>query len=177
MALTPLATKADLALYMQTAEGALPAGADLALSIASDLVREAARNDFQRATSTVILYPDEGGWVTLPGRPVVSVASVQADGEALSDIQRRRDKVYVGRRTKEATVTYTHGYAIVPGIARAVTLAAASRILTNPSDLRQQTVGGLNVTFATETVGAALSQKETDDLARFRGASGTVSFR
>lgn len=44
-------------------------------------------------------------------------------------------------------VVYTHGYAVVPGDIKAVTYGACSRVIYNPSGLRQETVGAISVTY------------------------------
>lgn len=38
----------------------------------------------------------------------------------------------------------------------------------HPSDLRQEPVGSVNVTYAAETIGASLAPIERDQLARYR---------
>lgn len=44
-------------------------------------------------------------------------------------------------------VVYTHGYATVPGDIKAVAYGVTSRIMYNPSGLRQETVGAISVTY------------------------------
>lgn len=71
-------------------------------------------------------------------------------------------------------VTYTHGYATVPADVRAIVLTLAGRVLTNPSDLRQESVGSVSVTYAAETIGASLAPIERDQLARYRPRAAVV---
>lgn len=44
-------------------------------------------------------------------------------------------------------VVYTHGYEVVPGDIKAVAYGACSRVIYNPSGLRQETVGAISVTY------------------------------
>lgn len=57
---------------------------------------------------------------------------------------------------------------LLPGDVLAVVLTAAQRVLSNPGDLRQETVGSISVTYAAETIGASLSVADKDLLARYR---------
>jgi hypothetical protein len=44
-------------------------------------------------------------------------------------------------------VVYSHGYSTIPGDIKAVVYGVASRIMYNPSGLRQETVGAISVTY------------------------------
>ncbi|MFF7408704.1 hypothetical protein [Streptomyces lydicus] len=77
------------------------------------------------------------------------------------------ERLYVGG-CAPVSVTFTHGYASVPGDVVAVVLTAAQRVLTNPNDLRQETVGSVSVTYAAETIGASLSPADRDLLKDYR---------
>ena len=165
--MTALATTADLALWLQMDESALPAGAPSALEMVSDIVRAEARQSFVRTTTTFTTYALDG-YVHLPQRPIVSVDSVTYEGGAQVDWKPFNDRLYVGYQTEPLTVTFTHGYSAVPGDVKAVVLAATARVLGNPHDLRQETVGSVSVTYAAETIGASLSPADKDMLARYR---------
>lgn len=167
MALPPLATVADLAAHMQVDPGTLPANAATVLDQVSAIVRKQAKNQFVRRTTTLMRTPVEGV-VRLPLRPVVRVDAVTREG---SPVEFRWDdeteRLFVSG-CAPVTVTFTHGYAEVPGDVAAVALSAAQRILSNPNDLRQETVGAVSVTYAAETIGASLSQVDKDLLGRYR---------
>lgn len=177
MALPALATVDDLAGWMQVDPGTLPASTASTLNMVSAIVRAEARTGFTRSTSTVTLYPVCGNgcsqhYVDLPQRPVVSVGAVTRDGQGVQwSLQRDRLSV-VG--CEVVSVTFTYGYASVPGDVLAVVLTAAQRVLTNPTDLRQETVGSVSVTYAAETIGASLSQADKDLLARYRRRAAVV---
>ena len=81
MALPDLAVAADL-----TARGITPGPIHtVMLAVASSLVREAAGAPILETDSTVSLWAlDCTQWLTLPGKPVTAVTSVEVDGEALT---------------------------------------------------------------------------------------------
>ncbi|MGW6754525.1 hypothetical protein [Streptomyces sp. NPDC055006] len=106
--------------------------------------------------------------MTLPLRPVVSVDSVTRDGVPVDFAwDDETERLCVGG-CAPVSVAFTYGYAQVPGDVVAVVLTAAQRVLTNPNDLRQETVGSVSVTYAAETIGASLSPADKDLLARYR---------
>ncbi|MFJ1789543.1 hypothetical protein ACIOML_35195 [Streptomyces anulatus] len=175
MALPALATVDELAAWMQREPAELPEGAALALDTASAIVRSEARQRFTRGTSTVALSLQDQV-VTLPQRPVVSVELVRAGGRELHPDEYRlwRDELWFTGSYGSAVVTYSHGYAEVPATVRAIVLTLAGRVLTNPSDLRQESVGSVSVTYAAETIGASLAPIERDQLARYRPRAAVV---
>jgi len=176
MALPPLATVDQLAEWMQVDVSSLPASAESALSAVSAIVRKEARNSFRRSTTTLVRTP-RCGVVTLPLRPVVSVDSVTRDGAPVEWEWDDEDETLSVSGCAPVSVTFTHGYAEVPGDVLAVVLTAAQRVLTNPQDLRQETVGSISVTYAAETIGASLSQADKDLLARYRRTASVVRLK
>ncbi|MFZ3595451.1 hypothetical protein [Streptomyces sp. BH104] len=166
MSLPALATPAQLAAWLQTTEAELPANASAVLDMVSAIVRAEARQNFGRAQTTVTLYPADG-YVTLPQRPVVSVDSVTRNGAPFADFQLRGDRLHLNG-CEPVSATYTAGYLVTPGDVLAVVLTAAQRVLSNPNDLRQETVGSVSVTYAAETIGASLAPADKDLLARYR---------
>lgn len=55
-----------------------------------------------------------------------------------------------------------------PDDVKSVVLAVAGRVVTNPSDVRQEAVGSESVTYATETIGVQLTELDRKDLRRYR---------
>lgn len=55
--------------------------------------------------------------------------------------------VYGLQPNQVVDVVYSHGYAVVPGDIKAVAYGVCSRIMFNPSGLRQETVGAISVTY------------------------------
>lgn len=167
MALPALATVSQLEGWMQVEPGTLPASAATTLDIVSAIVRKEARNTFTRRTTTLSRTPVEGV-VRLPLRPVVSVDAVTRDGAPVDFVwDPETERLSVSGCTA-VSATFTHGYGEVPGDVLAVVLTAAQRVLGNPRDLRQETVGSLSVTYAAETIGASLSQADKDLLKDYR---------
>lgn len=117
MALPDLAVSADL-----TARGVTPTSVHTAmLAVASSVVRAAAGSPILETNSTVSLSA-WGGWLLpLPGMPVQSVATVEIDGEAVTDYK-LVDSAHLwrqcgwGHECEPVTVevTMTHGLPAVP---------------------------------------------------------------
>lgn len=117
MALAPLATAVHLDL-----KGADVSNAelvDLMLNAASWIIREAAGNVISQVTSTIKLMAPVGRWLPLPG-PVISVAAVVVDGQAVTDWKLlngmlwRRGGWRPWCEPVQVQVTLTHGLAEVP---------------------------------------------------------------
>lgn len=107
------ATSSDLASRMQRefteAEATL---LDKLLADATAyLQREIGQHVYPQKTVTFTDWPSSG-WVDLPQWPVISVASVQRDGEAI-DFDERLGRVRV-RGDEKVDVTFTYGYAECP---------------------------------------------------------------
>ncbi|MGW1277587.1 hypothetical protein ACWD4V_11615 [Streptomyces tsukubensis] len=179
MVLPPLATLDQLAGWMQRERAELPAGAALVLDVASSVVRGEARQGFTRGTSAVALEP-RGQLVVLPQRPVISVQRVIRGGRMLDpgEYRWRNAELWLHQLGHGPVyVTYTHGYATVPGDVLAVVLTLAARVLGNPRDLRQESVGSVSVTYSAETIGASLAPADRDLLARYRRRVAVVKLR
>lgn len=176
MTLPALATVEELAAWMQREPAELPESAPLVLDTASAIVRAEARTRFTKGTTTVALRSRDRV-VVLPQRPVVSVQLVRATGRVLrpDEYQLWRDELTLPAVvTGPVVVTYTHGYDAVPADVRAIVMTLAGRVLTNPSDIRQESVGSVSVTYAAETIGASLAPIERDQLARYRPRAAVV---
>ncbi|MFE3495264.1 hypothetical protein ACFXOS_19695 [Streptomyces sp. NPDC059175] len=120
MALDPLATVADLDIRGLVIEPGEETLAGTFLDVASTAVREAAGVPISQTTSTVTLEGEAGQWLTLPGLPVISVTSVELDGEPVTDWRLRTSRLWRAAGwtacdgPSEVEVTYTHGLAVVP---------------------------------------------------------------
>jgi hypothetical protein len=200
MPLPSLVTVADFAQRLGrtfTPEQELQAQA--LLDDASSVVRAYVRLDISRATTTDTftmrrvdpLRHGCAGAVTLPQRPIEAVTAVVVDGVATadwwldgSDLLLRAwswDQPPAAHQPPQATVTYTHGWDPVPGDIQAIVMAAANRVIVNPSSLRSETVGGESVTYLIpnggEALGILLSELEKRALRAYRRTSGTVRLR
>lgn len=120
MALTPLATIADI-----TARGVTVAANEepvvtAALDAASAAVRAAAGSTISEHTDTVTLAGTCSPRLALPGAPVTAVSEVLVDGEPVSDYRLSGGVLWrsagwqSGPEPSEVTVTYTHGLPVVP---------------------------------------------------------------
>ncbi|MER7963603.1 hypothetical protein [Streptomyces ardesiacus] len=119
MALAPLATTADLEARGLTVDPSEASVVNVYLGVASAAVREAAGAAISRTTSTLTLEGPTGQWLTLPGPPIVSVASVSIDGRPVTDWRLRSERLWraagwSGCEPSEVEVTQTHGLADVP---------------------------------------------------------------
>lgn len=177
--LPPLATVHELEDWLQVDHGTAPqAASELALTIASRLVRNEARCPFTVRDSIASL-PIVDGAIALPG-PVLSVASVTVKGQALTTGQWTLEddalclvpEVLRGW-PRRADVTWRHGFATIPEDVRGIVFDAVARSIVNPRYLRQESTGQRSLTFATETISLTLSQLEIDKLQRYRPAART----
>lgn len=154
----PLADLADLRAWMQ--DPTLDAGtAAVVLAAASGTVRGQTGQDFSLVTDdTIVLDGVDDEWLGLPQRPVTAVSAVSINGAALavggwtlsgSRIYRYNGWNHAlvvasansyGRAPTLVTVTYDHGYAVIPDDVKAVTLAVAADIAGNPAGLIAETI-------------------------------------
>lgn len=116
MALSPLATTADLPASVDTSDATLVAQM---LDAASAEVREAAGCAISQETSTVSIGGTSSRWLTLPGGPVTAVSSVEVDGVAVTDWKLVDGRLWracgwQGCEPSIVTVAMTHGFADVP---------------------------------------------------------------
>lgn len=174
--LPPLATLDQLAAWTGRDVSELPANAGAVLATTSAIVRGEAKQRFTRSTTTALLYPVRG-WVTLPQRPVLSVGAVWCAARVIEPgaWTLRRDRLHIPGATGPVEVTYTHGYAETPPDVLGIVLTAAARVITNPNDLRQESVGSVSVTYAAETIGVSLAPADRDLLARYRRRAAVVT--
>lgn len=163
------------------------------LELASGLIRRETGQTIHRvAGDTLVRRGTHTGRLRLPQRPVVSVASVAIDGQAVDpavwyvegDELVRRSRGWGGPGT-ELTVVYTHGFDPVPDEVRAVCLEAVVRVWVNPGAVNQESYGSEQVTFPTrytsrgsEVGGLLILRAEAEILRRVLGrTSGTVVLR
>ncbi|MEW1568316.1 hypothetical protein AB0454_35730 [Streptomyces sp. NPDC093509] len=173
--LPPLATVMQLEDWLQVDHGRAPQNAaELALGIASGLVRGEARCPFTVKDSTASLPVFDG--VICPAGPVLSVASVTVAGNALTSGQwtlQDDDSIRLAPEVlrgypQRARVTWRHGFENTPDDVLGIVLDAVARSIVNPRYLRQESTGQRALTFATESITLSLSQIEKDKLQRYR---------
>lgn len=145
------------------------ASAELALRDASAAIRNYTHQYLEYIDSDVITLDSQGGArLFLPQLPVVSVASVVEDGEALVVTDDYKLGQYgilhrIGAKWAEGiqviTITYDHGYLVIPDDIVAVCVRAASRayqagLKSDDSDgvpgIASKTLGDFSVSFQSE---------------------------
>ncbi|MFF8473886.1 hypothetical protein [Streptomyces sp. NPDC015414] len=122
MALSPLATIADLEARGVTVAESESDFVNVCLDTASAIVREAAGAPITETTSTITLEGDRVQRLRLPGPPVRSVSEVRLDGTLVpaTDWKLASGTLYRGSGWQpgpepcDVEVTYVHGLAIVP---------------------------------------------------------------
>jgi hypothetical protein len=95
------------------------------------------------------IQADGYGIIELSARPISSLAvyDVNSTDELTYETWDGLSAVYGLQPNQVVDIVYTHGYQIVPGDIKAVCYGVCSRIMYNPSGLRQETVGAISVTY------------------------------
>ena len=175
--------------------------ADALLTSASALIQDEAKQVIALVTNDVWETPGTTDEVIrLPERPVVSVASVTLDGQPLvqgtdwyldGDSIRRIPvvtTVLTGGLIDEAftfplgtgfgwpaqtlAITYTHGYATIPGTVKEICLEAVVRVWVNPGSVAREAVGNTLTVYDNNRFspsGMLLTDDEKKALRRFFG--------
>lgn len=97
----------------------------------------------------VRMQADGYGIIEFNAKPVSSVAVYDVNGtdELSYATWDGLGAVYGLQPNQVVDIVYTHGYQLVPGDIKAVCYGVCSRIMYNPSGLRQETVGAISVTY------------------------------
>jgi hypothetical protein len=198
VALAALATLADLTARGLTVEaGQETTVATTYLDVSSTAVREAAGVPISQTTSTVLLEGPPSEWLTLPGLPILSVATVEIDGEAVTDWRLRSHRLWrscgwsPGCGPSEVEVVQTHGLSPVPSdivdLVCRITATALADYRADPDgaglaavDIRSERIGDYSVTYGDS--GLITTMELPDYLrerlaARFGGGAALVRSR
>lgn len=174
------ATAAELAAMLQrTFSAAETTAAEWALDNATAAIKNYSRQRIEFVANDAVVL--RGNWsdiLWLPERPVTAVASVTVGTAAVlstsSYTWSRHGLLHAptgwGGPHDVVTVTYSHGFAVVPDDVKAVCLSAAARSFGNPDNLRSETIGSYAVTYNTSATGEGvlLSRSEKETLRRYR---------
>lgn len=155
-----LATPTELAGFLQ--QDLDTYSATQALDVASQAIRDHCGWTISEETVTdkvLDSYGEHSIW--LPTLLLTAVGSVVEKGTTLTvvtdyDWTSYGRLIRSGRWPNEArsvTVTYTHGYAIVPDSVKGICLAAAARRYQNPSQIRSLTVGAVSESYVIPSTG------------------------
>lgn len=92
---------------------------------------------------------DGFGMVELNAKPIseVTVYPIDSADEHTAYAWDGLATVFGLQPNEVVDIVYTHGYSTVPGDIKAVAYGMTSRIMYNPSGLRQETVGAISVTY------------------------------
>jgi hypothetical protein len=97
----------------------------------------------------VRMQADGYGIIEFSAKPISSVTVYDVNGtDPLSYATwDGLSAVYGLQPNQVVDIVYSHGYQLVPGDIKAVCYGVCSRIMYNPSGLRQETVGAISVTY------------------------------
>lgn len=170
--------------------------ADALLELASAVIQEEAGQVIERVEDDVLtLRGVPSRRLRLPERPVESVSGVVLAGETLDEGDHwylegdelvRTGPVFgfwpsigygFGNPDQELVITYTHGFATIPGAIKAVCLEAVVRVWVNPASVRQEGYGSEQVAYQAGN-GLVLTEYERRVVHRaLRRSGGTITFR
>lgn len=182
MPLAPLATVADLEGRLgRVLDAADTIRAELLLGDASAAVRAYTGQQFTAATTTA-RYPVRGNMVRLPQRPVTAVTAVaNTDGAAVSFewFYGHTVTLTAGPWTGWVDVTYTHGYAEIPGEIIGLVCNLVARALgTLPDETGYQSESIGTYSYSVGPAAAAgpfgYLNDERAVLDRYRSVGGTI---
>lgn len=168
---TPLATVSDAASFGYSLDPITGPGF---LNRASARIRAYTGQTISRVVNDTVDLPIVRGVITLPQRPADKPTAVVIGGlNFLENTAWQWDSVgqrlvcvvtYVNsvnwslwdRYNQNATITYSHGYAVIPDKILEIVCAVAHRLATSTDGREtgraQESVGGVSVTYATEAV-------------------------
>jgi len=97
----------------------------------------------------VRMQADGYGIIEFSAKPIsaVTVYDINATDPLTYATWDGMSAVYGLQPNQVVDIVYSHGYQLVPGDIKAVCYGVCSRIMYNPSGLRQETVGAISVTY------------------------------
>lgn len=155
----------DYVMYYTDVSDSEIAQAEANLEEASDKIRDYLSQTIDLVTDDVVTIWGSGTRaLTLPELPVVSIASIVCNGTAITDwtvdqygLVWRNSTGYdycaqpgYWSRSLQYVVTYTHGYAVVPGIIKTTALRLARSAVGRPDGVAQESVAGYSATYLTD---------------------------
>lgn len=144
-------TPAELSAYMgrEFTEAEALQATSLIEIVEASIESEAGVSFTPVVDDNIVIQADGHGIIELNKRPVTDVSYV-ADvngNEILSWEFDGLSTIYNLYPLQVVHLTYSHGFDTVPRDIRGVALGASSRVMYNPSGLRQETVGAISVTY------------------------------
>lgn len=169
-----LASPDDLALKLGVA--ATDPSLLLALRRASDRFEGAIEYPIRlKANDVAYISGDGSASLLLPARPVIGDPVVKVDGVTVTDYSVGRSNGLLRRKggktwpddLDNVEVTYTHGYAVVPGDIADAVLEQAEAAYNVEVALQSRTAGAESITYSA-TAAVGVTQKWADAVARYR---------
>lgn len=146
-----LITVEELEAFMgRTFTDAEEAQAEIFIEMASDVIESEAGVSFSLVEDEEIRIQADGyGIIELNAKPIQAITVYQLDStdEVSYATWDGLGAVYGLQPNEVVDIVYTHGYTTVPGDIKAVCYGVCSRMMYNPSGLRQETVGAISVTY------------------------------
>lgn len=146
-----LITVEELEAFMgRTFTDAEAAQAEVFIEMASDVIESEAGVSFSLVEDEEIRIQADGyGIVELNAKPIqeIAVYDIDTTDEVAYATWDGLSAVYGLQPNEVVDIVYTHGYSTVPGDIKAVCYGVCSRMMYNPSGLRQETVGAISVTY------------------------------
>jgi hypothetical protein len=126
------------------------AQAEALIQTVTDVIEGATGVSFSSVENEEIRAQADGyGIIELSAKPISAVAVYELDTtDALTYATWDGLSAIYGLQPNQVVdIVYSHGYSTVPGDIKAVAYGVCSRIMYNPSGLRQETVGAISVTW------------------------------
>lgn len=120
------------------------------IQVASDVIESETGVSFSLVEDEEVRMQADGyGIIELNAKPVQEVTVYETDStdEITYATWDGLASVYGLQPNEVVDIVYTHGYTTVPGDIKAVCYGVCSRVMYNPSGLRQETVGAISVTY------------------------------
>lgn len=153
---SPLATVADLEAFLGTTFDD-PTSAELAIDIASNIVKNYCGHSILKVLNDNIFLDGSGTTLLLlPAFPVNGIDLIEIEGEILENTKYkwskkgwvvRTDGLLWPSQPNTIEIIYNHGYDTVPDAILGVVLSLSSRIVEQPSGIKQETIGSYSVTY------------------------------
>ena len=175
MTISTFASQEELAVFSGKEYPTDDPGALLALQLATDMIQAETFNTIFPTTETIYLDGEGRPLLLLPSPPIISIDTVIEDGIELIQntdyyvnlkngyitrnkpslivissywLDQTGTSIFSGRTPANIEITYTHGYATVPGVVKLVCLSIADRIKQiYPTNIKSETIGSYSVTF------------------------------
>jgi hypothetical protein len=124
--------------------------AEVLIQMASDVIESETGVKFSLVEDQEVRMQADGyGIIELNSKPIqeVTVYVIDSTDEVTYATWDGLAAVYGLQPNEIVDIVYTHGYTTVPGDIKAVCYGVCSRMMYNPSGLRQETVGAISVTY------------------------------